>query len=479
VPAGQVPAGQVPAGQVPAGQVPAGQVPAGQVPAGQVPAGQVHGGQPPAPGPRSSFLRDLRIVWAEHDFRRLFSTRLISQTGDGLFTAGLGGYVFFNSTNFPNPVSGAAAFAVLYLPYSLIGPFAGVFIDRWSRRQILVRAALLRSVFVVITAGLVASGKLGIPLYVGVLAVLGVNRFFLSALSAALPHVVAEDKLVMANSVSPTAGGIMAAIGGIAGLGVHVALHGGRGEYAATLLAAGCCYVAAGLVSATMARDLLGPHRSDLERVPGQIMAELAAVAAGLAAGARYILRRRGPSSSLAATGGNRFLYGILFLMSILLYRNYFYRGESANKALAHFAVLTAVAAIGYAAAAFVTPVATRRLTKPAWITALLVLGAVVTGALGTAFTQISFLVIAFCLGLAGQGIAICATTILQEQVGDDYRGRAFSFYDMTFNVLFVAGAGLSALLMPMTGKSATLIVVVAIGYAVSAVGYWLLIRSA
>ena len=41
---------------------------------------------------------------------------------------------------------------MLYLPYSLIGPFAGVFIDRWSRRQILVCSALLRSVFVVITA---------------------------------------------------------------------------------------------------------------------------------------------------------------------------------------------------------------------------------------------------------------------------------------------------------------------------------------
>ena len=152
---------------------------------------------------------------------------------------------------------------MLYLPYSLIGPFAGVFIDRWSRRQILVRSALIRSVFVAITAGLVASGKLGVPLYVGVLAVLGVNRFFLSALSAALPHVVPADKLVMANSVSPTAGGIMAAIGGIAGLGVHVALHGGRGEYAATLLVAGCCYIAAGLVSATMARDVLGPQHGD------------------------------------------------------------------------------------------------------------------------------------------------------------------------------------------------------------------------
>ena len=431
----------------------------------------------PAAGRRNSFLGDLQLVWAEHDFRRLFSTRLISQTGDGLFTAGLGGYVFFNSTNFPNPASGAAAFAVLYLPYSLIGPFAGVFIDRWSRRQILVWSALLRSVFVVLTASLVASGQLGVPLYVGVLLVLGVNRFFLSALSAALPHVVVEDKLVMANSVSPTAGGIMAAVGGLAGLGVHIALHGGRGEYAATLLAAGCCYVAAGLVSTTMPRSLLGPVQATGDRQRGSVARDLAIVAVGLVAGARYIFSRRGPASALAATGGNRIFYGILFLMSILLWRNYFYSGESANKALSHYAILTLIVAIGYGAAAFVTPVATRWLTKRAWITALLVLGAVVVGLLGPPFSQPTFLVLGFFLGIAGQGIAICATTILQEEVGDDYRGRAFSFYDMFFNALFVGGAGVSAAFMPATGKSVPLMVAIAIGYALTAGGYWALTR--
>jgi MFS family permease len=437
------------------------------------PAGSA--GQPPAQ--RASFVRDLRAVWTEHGFRRLFTTRLVSQTGDGLFTAGLGGYVFFNATNFPNPASGAAAFAVLYLPYSLIGPFAGVFIDRWSRRQILVWSALVRSLFVVVTAGLVASGKLGVPLYIGVLAVLGVNRFFLSALSAALPHVVPADKLVMANSVSPTAGGIMAAVGGIAGLGVHVALHGGRGEYAVTLLAAGCLYVAAGLVSATMRRNLLGPAREAGGQKPGRIAAELAIVLAGLVAGARYLASRRGPAAALVATGANRLLYGILFLMSILLYRNYFYRAEGANKALGHYALLTALVAIGYGAAAIVTPLATRRLRKQTWITALLLFGAVATAVLGAPYSQAGFLVLGFFLGLAGQGIAICATTILQEDIGDDYRGRAFSFYDMTFNVLFVAGAAISAAFMPMTGKSPALIAAVSIGYAVAAAGHWALSR--
>ena len=107
-------------------------------------------------------MADLRSVLAERDFRRLFSVRLISQAGDGIVTAGVGTYVFFNASSFPSPSAAAAAFTVLYLPYSVIGPFAGVLIDRWSRRQILVFSALLRSAFVVLTAAVMASGDRGV-----------------------------------------------------------------------------------------------------------------------------------------------------------------------------------------------------------------------------------------------------------------------------------------------------------------------------
>src|ERR1700729_2595980 len=108
-------------------------------------------GLPATPGraPRSSFLADLRAVLGERDFRKLFATRLVSQTGDGVFNAGLGAYVFFSAQSFPDPGAAAVAFAVLYLPYSLVGPFAGVFIDRWSRRQILMWSAIVRAVAVV------------------------------------------------------------------------------------------------------------------------------------------------------------------------------------------------------------------------------------------------------------------------------------------------------------------------------------------
>ncbi len=341
-------------------------------------------------GEKGSFLADLRAVLAERNFRRLFATRLISQGGDGIITAGVGTYVFFNAETFPSPAAGAAAFAVLYLPYSLVGPFAGVLIDRWSRRQILVWSALLRSVFVALTASFMAAGNRGVALYVAVLLVLGVNRFFLSSLSAALPHVVAADKLVMANSLSPTLGGVMATIGGVVALGLNVATGNTERGAAITLLAGGGCYLAASAVAAAMRRDLLGPVRAAGAAEPARLLSELASVAAGLVAGVSYLIRRRGPAAALGATGGFSFVFGPLFLTSVLLYRNYFYR-SSVSVAEAHFGVLVVLSGVGYACAAVVTPPVTRRLSKPAWISLLLAASAVVTLALGETFWPASY----------------------------------------------------------------------------------------
>jgi hypothetical protein len=311
---------------------------------------------------------------------------------------------------------------------------------------------------------------------VAVLLVLGVNRFFLASLSAALPHVVAEDKLVIANSVSPTAGGIVGAIGGIIALGLNAATGDTERGAAITLLVAGCCYVAAGLVAATMRRDLLGPQ-FEPGALPGRLLDDLDAVVADLAAAARYVARRRGPAAALGATGAGKFLFGILSVLTILLYRNYFYPA-SAPVAEGHVVVLATVSAIGYGCAALVVPPATRRLAKPAVIALLLAAAAVATAALGETFAEIAYLAFGFLLYLCLQGVAICVTTILQEEVDDAYRGRLFAFYDVTFNVSLAAGALLSASFMPLNGRSPAIIGVVAVGYAAAAAGYWLLARQ-
>ena len=411
--------------------------------------------------PRSSFIGDLRTVLGSSGFRKLYATRLISQTGDGVFNAGLGAYVFFNSASFPDPAAAATSFAVLYLPYSLIGPFAGVFIDRWSRRQIMLWSALLRAAFAALTAILIAFGALGLPVWFAALVVLGVNRFFLSSLSAALPHVVSDDELVMANSVGPTSGTVVAFIGGIIGLGVRLMTGAGAIGSAVILLAAGLCYLAAGLSATRIARTSLGP---DLR--PGAALSsvptEIGGVAIGLVAGLRRVSHRRPARAALTAIGAHRFVYGILLLMSILLYRNYFYPGSDSNEALRRFLPVVISSAIGYGAAAWLTPIVTRRLSNSAWIATLLAAGGVVTVVFGLPFGQIGFIIIGFGLGIVAQGLAICVTTILQQQMADDYRGRVFSVYDMLFNVTFVLGAAVSAAFMPDTGRSVPMLLTVA-----------------
>jgi MFS family permease len=422
-------------------------------------------------GKRSRFGTDLRAVLAERDFRKLFATRLVSQTGDGIITAAVGTYVFFNASTFPSPLAGAAAFAVLYLPYSLIGPFAGVLIDRWSRRQILVWSAPIRAVLVVLTAALMAADDRGVPLYIAVLATSGVSRFLLSSLSVALPHVTPARKLVVANAVSDTLGGVMSALGGIIALGINAATGDTERGAAVTMLVGGGCYVAASLVATIMPRDLLGP--SQVHRRAVRLADDLAEVAAELKAGAGYVLRRRGPRAALFATSAYSFLFGPLFLMSILLYRNYFFPAQ-VTVAESHVGRLAVFSAVGYVCAALITPPATRHLSKQAWITLMLIAAAVVTAVVGETFNEAAYLAIGFLMYLTRQSVAIAAVTILQEGIDDGFRGRVFAFYDMLYNAAYAAGAAVFAVFMAPDGKSPGVVAAVAVGFLAAAVAYWL-----
>jgi hypothetical protein len=184
-------------------------------------------------------------------------------------------------------------------------------------------------------------------------------------------------------------------------------------------------------------------------------------------------------AAALGATGSQRMFYGILLLMSILLYRNYFYAASGANDALKHFTLVVIAAALGYGAAAVITPLVTRWLAKAAWITLLLGAGGILVLLLGPTFAQPSFLAIAFALGVVAQGVAICATTIIQQGVADGFRGRVFSLYDMLFNVPFVVGAAAAAQVIPGDGHSYPLILLVAAGYLAAAASYGLLSRQA
>ena len=147
------------------------------------------------------------------NFGRLLCVRIASQFGDGLFGAALAGAILFNPQRAAQPWAIAASFAVLFLPYSLIGPFAGALLDRWDRRYVLVAANAARMLVVAGVGALLAMRADDLTILTGALVATGLSRFVTSGLSAALPHVVPRDQVVTMNSVATAVGAVSAFVG--------------------------------------------------------------------------------------------------------------------------------------------------------------------------------------------------------------------------------------------------------------------------
>ena len=409
-------------------------------------------------------VRDLRVLLRFQGFRRLLAIRLLSQGADGVYQVALAAYVVFSPEKETSAAGVASAMAVLLLPYSLVGPFAGVLLDRWRRRQVLLFGSLLRALLALVTALLILSPAPDWLFYVSALCVTAVNRFVLSGLSAALPRVVDADRLVIANSLSPTAGTLAATAGG--GLAFVVRLAVADSDAAVVLVAAGL-YLCAALASLSMARELLGPDRP-LARE--QIGTALTGTARDLVAGVRHLAapQRREAAWALAAMSLMRFCYGALLVMLLMLCR--YALTSTTDDGLTLLGLALGVSGAGFFAAAVVTPWTAGRLGPGRWIVVCAGAAALLEPALGLPFATAPLLAAACVLGLTTQGAKIATDTIVQSSVEDGFRGRIFSVYDVLFNVSFVGAAAVAALMLPPDGRSAPLVITIAVIYAAVAV---------
>ncbi|MEU9142458.1 MFS transporter [Streptomyces sp. NPDC048349] len=408
-------------------------------------------------------VRDLRVLLRLRDFRNLLAVRLLSQAADGVYQVALATYVVFSPEKQTSPAAIASAMAVLLLPYSAIGPFAGVLLDRWRRRQVFLYGNLLRAFLACITGMLIVAQVPDWLFYASALSVTAVNRFVLAGLSASLPRVVGPGQLVTANALSPTAGTLAATAGG--GLAFLVRLLAADADALVILLGAGL-YLTAALASLRLAVGLLGP-----DHPPGllhpSVSEGVALTVRGMAEGLRHLASRREAARALTAMTMMRFCYGALFVMLLMLCRYSWSDNESDGLALLGVAV--GVSGAGFFTAAVVTPWLVDRLGPLGWITACSAGAAVLVPALGLFFAPGPMLAAAFVLGLATQGAKISTDTVVQSRVDDDYRGRVFSVYDVLFNIAFVGAAAVASLMLPASGRSVPLILCVTALYAATA----------
>ncbi|HEY3503310.1 MAG TPA: MFS transporter [Actinocatenispora sp.] len=415
--------------------------------------------------------RNVRTLLASRGFRRLLAARLTSQFSDGLFSGALAGSILFNPDRQADPVAIATGFAVLLLPYSVLGPFVGVFLDRWPRRNVLVYANLLRTVLALPAAALLFTGQDGAVFILLALLVIGINRFILAGHSAALPHVVDGQRLITANALAPTLGTVCTSLAlGVSAL-VQFAFLTGDHAYAALACAAALGFLVAGLLARAYFRvPALGPDQA--ARRAGSVPAELVVVARGMVAGARHLLARPNAATVLCAQSAYRVLYGVLTVAALLLYRNYFDAGAHFTNSIVGLAQVVVAGGAGSFVGALATPPAVRRLGGRAWVALLLTAAGVLVVALGAPFVQPLLVVAVFAINIASQGTKIVVDTTLQRECADEYRGRVFSVNDTTYNICYVLGLFIGALVLPADGHSLPTVVAIGAGYAVVGLGY-------
>jgi MFS family permease len=391
---------------------------------------------------------------------RILTIRWSGQLTDGLFQSALASFVLFSPERAPNAVSAALAFAVVLLPYSLIGPYVGTFLDRFSRQRIIRNCNYLRAMNLLIIAWLINNSSTGIILTLFVLFAFGVNRLILSGLSAGLPLLVKKEELIAANALAVTGGTIWVVIGGGIGIAIKNLLSkGADADYAdaVVVLVAAMGFFIAALACFRLNKYEIGPSEHETSREVRGYKEVLEGVA---------ILRSHPDAlRGIAAVGIQRGGITALTLMALLLERNSFNDPQDPDAGLAGFGMALAIAGIGIGLGAIISPYGVLKFGRHRWMRLLMFLCVPPLIVYAAQVNEITMIGSAFLVGLCGQGIKVTNDALVQSKINDDYRGRVFAFYDVAVNAGIVIGAIGAALLLPDNGVTATLPIVIALFY--------------
>ena len=402
--------------------------------------------------------------------RRLVGVRLFHSFGDGAFQGALAVLVLFSPERQTDPAEIAASFAVLLLPYSILGPFAGALLDRWSRQRVLVWANLIRAALVLLVAALIALDLPRALLFGTALLIMGVGRFVGSGLSASLPHTVAQDSLVGANALATTASAISTAVGGGYAILLRALLGESHQRIAIVTATVMIFYVVSALIATRFAVTELGPDETDEPAQP------MRAVLEGFSSALHHVIARPTVGLALLVVMGVRFGFGLCTLVVLLLFQRYFTEDVGILRTgPTGIAEVLAVGAIGVFLGALVTAGAVRRLGRTRWLVGLLCFAGVATLALGGQFTMITTLAVTFVVGFTYQSSKICMDSVVQADSDDAYVGRVFALYDTANNVTYVGAFCLGVLLVPDDGRGMTAVLLVALIFLVLGAGYGLL----
>jgi MFS family permease len=419
----------------------------------------------------------VRAGWAllrRRDFGLLWAGGLISETGDWFLLVGLPVWVFQVTGS---SLVTATVFLVGLLPSLVVGPLAGVLVDRWDRRRTLVVVSLAQAVFLLPLLAVDGRDRLWIVyLVMAVEAALG--QLNDPARNALVPSLVPRDDLVGANALiglngnlarlagSPL-GGVLVEVAGLPGLVIGDALSFLLGATLIALVRPRATAPASPRPEAPASPHpeaplrprrnapwrFQGPRRGtlpDLATGRRRLSTALGGVRREWVDGLRVTIRDHGLRWGLVVNGMAAVAQGIFTVLFVL------FVAEELGGDGADVGLLRGVQAIGGLLGGVLVVGLARRLEAGRLLGVSLLVFSLLDLAIwnGPMVTTALWLYLGLFVaaGIPGIGILTGLTALVQERTDDAYLGRVFATYYGSFNGLMALGMLAAGLLGDAVG---------------------------
>jgi DHA3 family macrolide efflux protein-like MFS transporter len=343
----------------------------------------------------------IRQALAVPAFRKLWLAQMVSVFGDFLAL-----YAVLSAMSFRMHASARAITLVtvfFLLPMALIGPVAGVFVDRWNPKRTLVTSDLARAV---LALGLVIAGA---PwhIYMVFFALSTFSSFFLPARSVVMPQIMPMEGLMSANAVMQQTAQMMQ----IASPAIAGALAGWAGPSV-------CYYLdsASFIFSAVMISAMTIPAR------PAHANRHVDSVLKDLFSGTRFILGHPVISFVILSIAAGTFAMSAFGSLTAVFVRDVLH----SNSYL--FGTLGSLIGLGMLGGGFVVaPLARRIQQKAHLVTSGILLCGISIGTIARIPNDVVALIGCLGIGVGASLMIIAATSLMQGQVPQEMRGRVSS----------------------------------------------------
>jgi MFS transporter, DHA3 family, macrolide efflux protein len=371
------------------------------------------------------------------DFRRLLLAQIVSDVGDALTFVTL---LFLVQRLTGSTVALAGLAISITIPSLVFGLLAGVYVDRWDRRKVMLYSDLARGVIVL---GLVwvQSDDLLWLVYLIAFSQAAIGTLFYPAKTALLPHLVGEKNLLAANSISQTSDIIFSLVGTIiAGLLAGYLTN----LWPAFAIDAATFFISAAFISRIAAR----PPKAKSD--PGETDQS---VWADLSEGFRQIAQSR-PLLGVVMAGSIAMLglgaVNVLMVPFIL---------EELAVSESWFGLIEAAQVLGMV----ISGITVAALAAKFRLGNLMVAGLVMAGVMIAAISGVTaiwqLMAVLTVIGLAVVPVQTAATTLLQTLASDEMRGRVSSSMGTAVSAASIVSIGFAGILAAAIGVRGVFVV--------------------